>query len=56
MREKHAEEAIFEFENCVECHPTGLEGEAERLHKGRAGQEREEQSLSDARRATSHGE
>jgi len=56
MQEVHAEEAILEFENCAECHPTGLEGEAERLGKSRAGQEPEKQSLSDARRATSRGE
>jgi hypothetical protein len=26
-REKHLEEGIREFENCVECHPTGREEE-----------------------------
>lgn len=34
MREKHAEEDIFEFEHCVECHPTGREGEGERFRNG----------------------
>jgi len=56
MREKHAEEAIFEFENCVECHPTGLEDEAGRLRDSRAGQEREKERLSDARQAKSPSE
>jgi mono/diheme cytochrome c family protein len=51
MQEKHVEEAIYEFENCAECHPTGIAGEAERLGKGRAGREREEERVSDASRA-----
>lgn len=29
IREEHLDEGIREFENCVECHPTGLEDEAE---------------------------
>jgi hypothetical protein len=27
MEQVHAQEDIFEFENCVVCHPTGREGE-----------------------------
>lgn len=38
MREKHAEEDIFEFENCVECHPTGREGEGRLFGGSYAGQ------------------
>ena len=33
MQEVHAQEGIVEFETCIECHPTGQEGEAERLHQ-----------------------
>lgn len=29
MEEVHAQEDIFEFENCAVCHPTGQEGEGE---------------------------
>lgn len=29
MEEAHAQEDIFEFENCAVCHPTGREGEGE---------------------------
>jgi hypothetical protein len=29
VREEHESEGIFEFEDCVSCHPTGLEDEAE---------------------------
>jgi len=38
MGEKHAKEGIFEFENCVQCHPTGREGEGERFGGSYAGQ------------------
>jgi len=31
MQEVHAQENLFEIENCVECHPTGEQGEARRL-------------------------
>lgn len=31
MREEHADEGIFEIENCVECHPTGTKDEAKEL-------------------------
>jgi hypothetical protein len=34
IREEHEKEDIFEFANCVDCHPTGLEDEAERLMGG----------------------
>lgn len=30
IREEHVDEGIRDFENCVECHPTGLEDEADR--------------------------
>jgi hypothetical protein len=39
MRVVHVEEeAISEYENCVQCHPTGVEGEAASLGYGRTGQ------------------
>jgi mono/diheme cytochrome c family protein len=31
MGQVHRDEGILEFESCVECHPTGREGEANRL-------------------------
>jgi mono/diheme cytochrome c family protein len=31
MAQVHRDEGILEFESCVECHPTGREGEADRL-------------------------
>lgn len=31
IREEHVDEGIFEFQNCVACHPTGTEDEAEAL-------------------------
>lgn len=37
MRVAHVEEEIPEFERCVECHPTGLEGEAANLGYGLSG-------------------
>jgi mono/diheme cytochrome c family protein len=33
MEEIHLAEGIFEYEACVDCHPTGEEGEAEQLMK-----------------------
>lgn len=49
MQERHAEEAIFELENCAECHPSGAAGEAERLGRSRAGKRHPEERVSDAR-------
>ena len=37
--EVQKEPEIPEFENCVECHPTGREGEAASLGYGRSGRE-----------------
>jgi hypothetical protein len=33
MEQKHAEQDIFEFEKCVDCHPTGEKGEGEYYRK-----------------------
>lgn len=35
IREEHLEEGIFDYENCVECHRSGDEDEAERIWKQR---------------------
>jgi len=34
MQTDHVKEDIVAFENCVECHPTGQEGEGERFGGG----------------------
>lgn len=39
MQVVHVEEELPEFEDCVECHPTGREGEAASLGYGRSGRE-----------------
>jgi hypothetical protein len=33
MEEVHLAENITEYENCQECHPTGVAGEADRLRE-----------------------
>ena len=35
IREEHVEEGIFEYENCVECHRSGDEDEAERIWRSK---------------------
>ncbi|MDH3713273.1 MAG: hypothetical protein OET44_05415 [Gammaproteobacteria bacterium] len=35
IREKHAEEGIYDCDNCVECHRSGDEEEAERFWRQR---------------------
>ena len=38
IEDSHKEEGIVEFENCIDCHPTGKPGEADRfLQEARAG-------------------
>jgi len=41
MEEVHAQEEIFEFENCVVCHPTGQEGEG-KIYRDNYGNEGED--------------
>lgn len=36
MREVHLAEGLAEFDNCIECHPTGQAGEAEQIVRSRA--------------------
>ena len=38
MEVAHAQEEIYEFDDCAECHPTGQEDEAARLGYGLSGQ------------------
>jgi hypothetical protein len=41
MAQVHAEEEIYEFEDCVECHPTGQPGEGEHYRHERQANQRE---------------
>jgi hypothetical protein len=41
IREEHVEEGIYEYENCVECHRSGDEDEAERIWRSKRGKSNE---------------
>jgi mono/diheme cytochrome c family protein len=47
MEVVHVQEEIDDFELCVECHPTGVEGEAASLGYGRSGQGTQTESSDD---------
>ena len=34
MQDYHALEDIYAFENCIDCHPTGRENEAQFIESG----------------------
>lgn len=36
MQVVHQQESIVEYENCIECHPTGVSGEADQLWNGKS--------------------
>jgi hypothetical protein len=38
MQVAHAQEDIFDYDDCAKCHPTGQEGEAAKLGYGRSGE------------------
>jgi mono/diheme cytochrome c family protein len=46
MEEVHVQEDIFEFANCVACHPTGQAGEGERFRDSYVGQASKERQIS----------
>ena len=47
IREEHLEEGIRDYENCVECHRSGDEDEAERLWKSKRGEGGEHEGSDD---------
>jgi cytochrome c7-like protein len=55
VREEHLDEGITDFRNCVECHPTGTEGEAERRGGRREDRGREGRREDGGRRGRGRG-
>ena len=41
IREEHVEEGIYDYENCVECHRSGDEDEAECIWRSKRGKSNE---------------